>query len=39
MLGGVRLAFRDLYREFEDSSDPAAALESFLGKMPQKKAH
>jgi len=39
MLGGVRLTFRDLYRELEDSSDPAAALESFLGMMPQKKAH
>jgi hypothetical protein len=35
MLGGVRLTFRGLYRDIEDSSDPAATLE----KMPQKKGH
>jgi len=37
MLGGVRLTFRDLYREIEKSSDPAAALEAFLGKIPSQK--
>ena len=37
MLGGVRLTFRDLYREIEKSSDPAAALEAFLGKIPAQK--
>jgi len=33
----VRLTFRDLYREIEKSSDPAAALEAFLGKIPAQK--
>src|SRR5436190_2121571 len=28
MLGGVRLTFRDLFREIEKSSDPTAALEA-----------
>jgi hypothetical protein len=37
MLGGVRLTFRDLYREIEKSSDPTAALEIFLGRMPDRK--
>jgi len=37
MLGGVRLTFRDLYREIEKSSDPTAALEAFLGRMPKRK--
>jgi len=37
MLGGVRLTFRDLYREIEKSSDPTVALEAFLGRMPQRK--
>src|SRR5579864_2306562 len=37
MLGGVRLTFRDLYREIEGSSDPSAALEAFLGKVPTRK--
>src|SRR5215831_5297358 len=37
MLRGVRLTFRDLYREFEKSGDPTAALEVFLGKMPKQK--
>ena len=37
MLGGVRLTFRDLYREIEKSSDPAAALETFLGRIPARK--
>lgn len=36
MLGGVRLAFRDLYREMGKSSDPSAALEAFLGKIPSR---
>jgi len=37
MLGGVRLTFRDLYREIEQSSDPSAALETFLGRIPARK--
>jgi len=37
MLGGVRLTFRDLYREIDKSSDPTAALEAFLGRMPKRK--
>src|SRR5262249_42108197 len=37
MLGGVRLTFRDLYREMEQSSDPTAALEAFLGTIPKPK--
>src|SRR5437660_5956346 len=32
MLAGVRLKFRDLYHEIDQSADPAAALEAFLGK-------
>ena len=37
MLGGVRLTFRDLYREIAKSSDPSAALEAFLGRIPTRK--
>ena len=37
MLGGVRLTFRDLYREIEKSGDPTVALEAFLGRMPKRK--
>jgi len=37
MLAGVRLKFSDLYREIEGSSDPSAALESFLGELPRPK--
>ena len=37
MLGGVRLTFRDLYRQMEKSSDPTAVLEAFLGRMPKRK--
>lgn len=37
MLGGVRLTFRDLYREIEKSADPAAALEKFMGNIPARK--
>ena len=37
ILGGVRLTYRDLYREIEGSSDPSAALEAFLGKIPAQK--
>ena len=37
MLGGVRLTFRGLYHEIERSSDPSAALEAFLGKLPAQK--
>jgi hypothetical protein len=40
MLAGVRLKFRDIYEEIEASSDPSAALESFLGELPApKKTH
>jgi hypothetical protein len=37
MLAGVRLTFRDLYREIETSPDPSAALEAVLGKIPAPK--
>jgi len=37
ILGGVRLTFRDLYREIEGSSDPTTALKMFLGKIPARK--
>jgi hypothetical protein len=37
MLGGVRLTFRDLYLEIEKSSDPSAALEASLGRIPARK--
>ena len=37
MLGGVRLTFRDLCREIEQSTDPEATLETFLGKVPARK--
>jgi hypothetical protein len=33
----VRLTFRDLYREIEGSSDPSAALEAFLEKIPARR--
>jgi hypothetical protein len=40
MLAGVRLKFRDLYREIEGASDPSAALEALLGELPAaKKTH
>ena len=34
LLAGVKLKFSDVYREIEVSSDPSAALESFLGGLP-----
>jgi len=37
MLTGVRLKFRDVYEEIEESSDPTTALESFLGELPARK--
>jgi hypothetical protein len=37
MLGGVRLTFRDLYKEIEKSADPTTALEAFLGRIPKRK--
>jgi len=37
MLGGVRLTFRDLYKQIEKSADPTAALEAFLGRIPKRK--
>ena len=40
MLAGVRLKFRDIYDEIEGSTDPSAALETFLGDLPApKKPH
>jgi hypothetical protein len=40
MLAGVRLKFRDLYREIEGSTDPSASLEALLGELPApKKTH
>ena len=40
MLAGVRLKFRDLYREIERSTDPSKALEALLGELPApKKTH
>jgi len=40
MLAGIRLKFRDPYLEIDQSTDPAAALEAFLGNLPApKKAH
>ena len=40
MLAGVRLKFRDIYKEIEESPDPSAALETFLGEFPApKKTH
>ena len=37
MLAGVRLKFSDIYAEIESSTDPSAALESFLGGLPAPK--
>jgi hypothetical protein len=37
MLAGVRLKFRDLYKEIEGSADPSAAVEQFLGELPAPK--
>jgi hypothetical protein len=40
MLAGVRLKFRDLYHEIEESADPSAALDALLGELPApKKLH
>ncbi len=40
MLAGVRLKFRDVYREIEADADPAAALDALLGGLPApKKPH
>lgn len=37
MLAGVRLKFRDLYRDIENSTDPSAAIQEFLGELPVHK--
>jgi len=37
MLAGVRLKFRDLYDQLEESTDPSAALEALLGELPAPK--
>ncbi len=40
MLAGVRLEFRDLYRELEKSDAPSGAIEALLGELPApKKTH
>ena len=40
ILAGVRLKFRDFYRELEKSADPSGVLEAFLGELPTpKKTH
>ncbi len=37
MLAGVRLKFRDIYRDIEQSADPSASLEVLLGELPVPK--
>jgi hypothetical protein len=37
MLAGVRLRFRDLYDQLEESTDPSAALEALLEELPAPK--
>lgn len=37
MLAGVRLKFTDLYQKIEQSKDPSADLEAFLGGLPRQK--
>jgi len=37
MLAGVRLKFRDLYDQLEESADPSAALEALLRELPTPK--
>ena len=40
ILAGVRLKFRDVYRNIEQSADPGLALDSLLGGLPAaKKPH
>jgi len=40
ILAGVRLKFRDVYRNIEESADPGLALDSLLGGLPApKKPH
>jgi hypothetical protein len=34
ILAGVRLKFRDVYKEIEGTADPSAALDILLGKLP-----
>ena len=37
MLAGVRLKFRDVYREIDVGNDPTTALETFLAEFPAPK--
>jgi hypothetical protein len=37
ILAGVRLKFRDLYQQLEESVDPSAALEALLEELPAPK--
>lgn len=40
MLAGVRLKFRDVYKEIAGSADPSSALDTLLGELPaSKKPH
>jgi len=40
MLAGVRLKFRDVYKEIAVSADPSGALDTLLGELPaSKKPH
>ena len=40
MLAGVRLKFRDVYKEIEGSADASGALDKLLGELPaSKKPH
>lgn len=40
ILAGVRLKFRDVYRDIEGTADPSAALDALLGGLPApKKPH
>lgn len=36
MLAGVRLKFRDLHADLQNSADPSAVLEEFLGELPAR---
>ena|SRR5436305_7082689 len=39
ILAGVRLKFRDLYKEIETSTDPSGALEKWLREIPRLRSH
>jgi hypothetical protein len=35
ILAGVRLKFKDIYREVEGAADPSTALDALLGELPR----